>query len=126
MATLAAFTLDAWAFARNLDARVLGELEVLHFLLVARGAGIHAHVLGAGNHRRGQDPSIDRRTGDGDDRPCYSHNQAGDNPCPKDPSLFGLAHGVHRLLPADSTYLRSAFGYCAWNERPPVLVLSTV
>src|ERR1017187_2355546 len=46
MATLAAFTLHPWPFAGNLDARVLRELEGLHFLLMARSAGIHPDVFG--------------------------------------------------------------------------------
>ena len=64
VATLAAFPLDARAFAGDLDARMLGELEVLDFLLVAQRALIHADVFGAGNHRRSQDHPIHRRAGD--------------------------------------------------------------
>lgn len=49
----------------ELDAGVLGEFEVLNFFLVADGALIHADVLGAGNHRWGNDDAFDRGAGDG-------------------------------------------------------------
>src|ERR1017187_3993170 len=115
MATLAAFPLHPWTFAGNLNARVLRELEVLHFLLMTRSTRGHPHLLGPGNHRGGQDHAVDSRTGDGNDRRRHATDQAGENFRPQEPSLWlALVHRVQGFVHvARPAYLRSAFGKSA-------------
>lgn len=72
VATFAALPGHALLVAGDLDASVLGEFEILNGLFMAGPAGVHADVLGTGDHGWRHHYAIDSRT-----RNCQRQSRTG-------------------------------------------------